>query len=95
MNTPINSERDSVESTALFGLVADIRAAVGDPTGKLMQDELIERCRALRECAEYIADPKRKAWKSGGRGVAVAIATKAISWPNAQSVEPGGGTKPE
>ena len=29
-------------------LVADIRAAVGDPTGKLMQDELVEHCRTLR-----------------------------------------------
>jgi hypothetical protein len=33
--------------SALLGLLADIRAAVGDPTGKLMQDELVERCRKL------------------------------------------------
>lgn len=37
----------SVESTALLGLVADIRAAVGDPTGKLMQEELVAHCRKL------------------------------------------------
>ena len=34
-------------STGLLRLVADIRAAVGDPTGKLMQDELVEYCRNL------------------------------------------------
>jgi hypothetical protein len=31
----------------LLGLLADIRAAVGDPAGRLMQDELVERCRRL------------------------------------------------
>lgn len=44
----IKSKKDanavSVDSTALLGLVADIRAAVGDPTGKLMQDELVAHC---------------------------------------------------
>jgi hypothetical protein len=35
----------------LLGLLADIRAAVGDPTGMLMQDELVERCRKLAACA--------------------------------------------
>lgn len=34
-------------SIGLLRLVADIRAAVGDPTGKLMQDELVEHCRKL------------------------------------------------
>jgi len=32
----------------VLGLLADIRAAVGDPTGKLMQDELVAHCTALR-----------------------------------------------
>lgn len=32
-------------------LLADIRAAVGDPEGRLMQDELVAHCRALREQA--------------------------------------------
>jgi hypothetical protein len=43
----------SVESTALLGLVADIRAAVGDPKGKLMQDELVEHCRKLAHSADW------------------------------------------
>lgn len=30
-------------------LLADIRTAVGDPKGKLMQDELVARCRELYE----------------------------------------------
>jgi hypothetical protein len=41
----------SVESSALLSLVADIRAAVGDPTGKLMQDELVKHCRKLAKAA--------------------------------------------
>lgn len=41
-------------STSLLGLVADIRAAVGDPTGKLMQDELVARCKHLRELEEWV-----------------------------------------
>ncbi len=36
------------ETFGLLSLLADIRKAVGDPTGKLMQDELVERCRELR-----------------------------------------------
>jgi hypothetical protein len=43
----------SGESTALLGLLADIRAAVGDPTGKLMQDELVEHCRKLKGQHEW------------------------------------------
>lgn len=35
-----------------LAVLADIRAAVGDPEGKLMQDELVARCRELRERAE-------------------------------------------
>lgn len=33
-------------------VLAEIRAAVGDPTGKLMQDELVARCRALQAVAD-------------------------------------------
>jgi hypothetical protein len=36
----------------LLNLVADIRAAVGDPTGKLMQDELVAHCRKLKAAAD-------------------------------------------
>lgn len=32
----------------MLRLVADIRAAVGDPKGKLMQDDLVEHCRKLK-----------------------------------------------
>ena len=42
------SDAELSEARALLGLLADIRAAVGDPTGRLMQDELVERCRKLR-----------------------------------------------
>ena len=42
------SDAELAEARALLGLLADIRAAVGDPTGRLMQDELVERCRKLR-----------------------------------------------
>ena len=56
---PSKTDRQS----ALLGLLADIRAAVGDPTGKLMQDELVERCRKLRTDNELLraanADTKR------------------------------------
>ena len=42
----------SGESLRLLALIADIRAAVGDPDGKLMQDELVAHCRELRAKAE-------------------------------------------
>ncbi|NDD52357.1 hypothetical protein EBZ39_00495 [bacterium] len=48
---------DLRESNArLLGLLADIRAAVGDPTGKLMQDELVAHCRSLRLTIEERAN---------------------------------------
>ena len=36
----------------LIGVLADIRAAVGDPDGKLMQDELVEHIRAIYDLGE-------------------------------------------
>jgi hypothetical protein len=48
-----------IPSTHLLGLVADIRAAVGDPKGKLMQDDLVMHCAEMydRVCrAEVILD---------------------------------------
>ena len=39
---------------AELSLLADIRVAAGDPTGKLMQDELVHHIRALRECADTL-----------------------------------------
>ncbi len=53
---PSRAEQASGEglpSTALLCLLADIRAAVGDPTGKLMQDELVEHCRKLAHSADW------------------------------------------
>lgn len=38
--------------TVLLKLVADIRAAVGDSEGKLMQDELVQRCGELAESSK-------------------------------------------
>lgn len=35
-----------------IGVLADIRKAIGDPTGKLMQDQLLERVKQLVEKAE-------------------------------------------
>lgn len=35
------------DTTRLLLLLADIRAAVGDPTGRLMQDDLVAHCKRL------------------------------------------------
>ncbi len=53
ITTDFESGRVPIRSNALLGLLADIRAAVGDPTGKLMQDELVERCRKLAHSADW------------------------------------------
>lgn len=39
------------QNASLLRLIADIRAAAGDPNGRLMQDELVENIRKLKECA--------------------------------------------
>ena len=39
---------------SLLGLIADIRNAVGDPNGRLMQDELIIHCRRINEFPERL-----------------------------------------
>lgn len=39
------------DSQALLCLLADIRAAVGDPKDELMQDELVEHCKRLKRVA--------------------------------------------
>lgn len=41
----------SDENYSLLGVLADIRAAVGDPDGRLMQDELVERIRTVAKAA--------------------------------------------
>ena len=53
IKSKVDANAVSVESTALLGLVADIRAAVGDPAGKLMQEELVEHCRKLAHSADW------------------------------------------
>ena len=40
----------------MLKLLADIRVAVGDPDGRLMQDELVAHCRALREQATALLE---------------------------------------
>lgn len=47
-----NSPESPDGSFSLLSLIADIRAAAGDPTGKLMQDELVAHVIALRVDAE-------------------------------------------
>ena len=47
-----NRRIGDVPDFALLGLLADIRKAAGDPTGKLMQDELVAHIAALRADAE-------------------------------------------
>ena len=55
------SDAELAEARALLGLLASIRAAVGDPTGRLMQDELVERCRQLRADRDmWQADAKQR-----------------------------------
>jgi len=51
-NSAFTPEFNALFVNALLGLVADIRTAVGDPTGKLMQDELVARCRHLKQLEE-------------------------------------------
>jgi hypothetical protein len=42
------------DDMALLSLLADIRAAADDPTGKLMQDELVARIAGLRESVDRL-----------------------------------------
>ena len=49
-STRLEAEKD--EEYSLLGLLADIRAAAGDPEGKLMQDELVEHIRVIYDLGE-------------------------------------------
>jgi hypothetical protein len=40
---------------SLLGLLADIREAVGDPHGRLMQNELVGHCKTLRVIGDMMA----------------------------------------
>lgn len=94
--TKVDSNVVSVESAALLGLLADIRAAVGDPNGKLMQDELVEHCCRVTNAAQK-AEALADFWDKhgGGNGVmarskedAMILACRSISWPDAQAEAP-------
>lgn len=72
-----NRRTGEVPDFALLGLLADIRKAAGDPTGKLMQDELVAHITSLRagdqiawECTgqgltKYVTDAKFKKFTPG------------------------------
>jgi hypothetical protein len=87
MNAKENAELDSVESTALLSLLADIRAAVGDTTESLTQDELVTRCRKMRDTLLFIRDecdwytPFGDYVGGGDERIGPAI-TAALDWPN-------------
>ncbi len=49
-STRLEAEKD--EKYSLLGVLADIRAAVGDREGHLMQDELVERVRTIARSAD-------------------------------------------
>lgn len=49
-STRLEAEKD--EKYSLLGVLADIRAAVGDREGRLMQDELVERVRTIARSAD-------------------------------------------
>ena len=83
IKTTGDSNADSVESTALLGLVADIRAAVGDPTGKLMQDELVEHCRSMHSALEKLATAESSGNWGQDLGCVKAIARMGLGRPNA------------
>jgi hypothetical protein len=79
------SKKDVLEvsSHGLLGLVADIRAAVGDPKGKLMQDELVAHCRSMRSALEKLATAESSGdWVQDLRCIK-AIARMGLGLPNA------------
>jgi hypothetical protein len=56
METP-DTNHLSPEYLSLIDLLSRIRAAVGDPTGKLMQASLVAHCQKMREALEGLAQP--------------------------------------
>ena len=58
----------------LFALLADIRAAVGDPTGKMMQDELVEHCRQITKERNRVCE-----WKN--IGISFEKSSCGLLWP--------------
>lgn len=83
------AERHSAEYTARLNLLADIRAAVGDPNGKLMQDEIVERCRKMRDTLLFIRDEcdweEPNGYFGGGDDRIGPAIEAALDWPNDQA----------
>ena len=79
----------AVGSTALLGLLADIRAAVGDPTGNLMQDELVEHCRNMRSAIEQLACYYKGGERANQSVVEMHRIARRALWPNDQAHLPG------
>lgn len=44
------------DEAAVFGLLADIRAAAGDPQGRLTQGELVEHVKRMKATSDLLAD---------------------------------------
>ena len=65
----------------LLSLIADIREAVGDPRGRLMQDELVERCRAMRDALERLRDCDWVITLPDRMDAVREIAAKALEFP--------------
>ena len=53
--------KDSLNAALM--LLADIREAVGDPEGKLMQGELVERCRGLQDKINQLEKKEAKTFR--------------------------------
>ena len=96
-----NAQRDEF---TLLGLIADIRAAAGDPAGRLMQDELVQHIAAvvkerddLRERMEGIAEQLRAGTipelenVTGAEGLAPHVKTLCDSLGAAEIVATGRG----
>lgn len=59
LTTELRRLRD--ENMSLLGIIADIRAAVGDPGGVMMLSELIEHCREIYVDADRLRAREAKA----------------------------------
>lgn len=66
---------NSAALAASLCLIAEIRAAAGDPEGKLMQDELVRKIRRMRCALEAIVEHKDPSTKYG---LAARIASEAL-----------------
>ncbi len=75
----INTDNTATLAGALR-LIADIRAAAGDPEGKLMQDELVERIRRMRGALRHVLDEEmsneKAVYEFGGYTLGEEIRTK-------------------